>query len=104
MNKTFKGQFDTVVFMRDGKEYVVIIQEGLVYTRTKELFTGAITCELQANVIEGKFEGKWVQYYTEEEILNIFASSSTLENSGTFRFFISSRLSSFSSIFNLVFL
>ena len=72
MNKTFKGQFDTVVFMRDGKEYVVIIQEGLVYTRTKELFTGAITCELQANVIEGKFEGKWVQYYTEEEILTIF--------------------------------
>ena len=72
MNKTFKGQFDTVVFMRDGKEYIVIIQEGLVYTRTKELFTGAITCELQANVIEGKFEGKWVQYYTEEEILTIF--------------------------------
>ena len=72
MNKTFKGQFDTVVFMRDGKEYAINIYEGLVYTTTKKLYTGAITCELQANVIEGKFEGKWVQYYTEEEILTIF--------------------------------
>ena len=37
-NKTFKGQFDTVVFMRDGKEYVVIIQEGLVYKNKRVLY------------------------------------------------------------------
>ena len=68
MNKTFKGQFDTVVFMRDGKEYVVIIQEGLVYTRTKELFTGEITGKHNAKVIEGKFEGKVNSYFSDEDL------------------------------------
>ena len=68
MNKTFKGQFDTVVFMRDGKEYVVIIQEGLVYTRTKELFTGQITGKHNAKVIEGKFEGKVNSYFSDEDL------------------------------------
>ena len=37
--KHIKGQFDEVVFKRDGQEHTVFIIEGLVYTKTRELFT-----------------------------------------------------------------
>ena len=68
--KHIKGQFDEVVFKRDGQEHTVFIIEGLVYTKTRELFTGEITGKHNAKVIEGKFEGKVNSYFSDEELFN----------------------------------
>ena len=55
--KHIKGQFNEVVFKRDGQEHTVFIIEGLVYTKTRELFTGEITGKHNAKVIEEKVKG-----------------------------------------------
>ena len=52
--KYTKGQFDEVVFERDGQEHTVFIIEGLVYTMTRELFTWKNTWTHNAKVKEGK--------------------------------------------------
>ena len=70
INKYIKGQFNEVVFERDGQEHTVFIIEGLVYTKTKELFTGEITGKHNAKVIEGKFEGKVNSYFSDEELFS----------------------------------
>ena len=69
--KHIKGQFDEVVFKRDGQEHTVFIIEGLVYTKTRELFTGEITGKHNAKVIEGKFEGKVSSYFSDEELQSV---------------------------------
>ena len=66
--KHIKGQFNEVVFKRDGQEHTVFIIEGLVYTKTRELFTGEITGKHNAKVIEGKFEGKVNSYFSDEDL------------------------------------
>ena len=68
--KHIKGQFNEVVFKRDGQEHTVFIIEGLVYTKTRELFTGEIIGKHNAKVIEGKFEGKVNSYFSDEELFN----------------------------------
>ena len=46
----------------------VYIREGLIYTKSDQLFTGKLGGKTIAKVVNGKIEGKYLEYYDNGQV------------------------------------